>query len=243
MTHQQVSKFSGIAPRWLPKVTAEEALENALRFIGTEVTQDAFEKLTASAPVAIPDSPEGQFAAFTRRIARNGGFYNLVYCEGTRAIYPGVTLATDDLLEPSFTEELIKLCPGGFIRPNAVLGNGSGKFGCHRDIDIASHDYLLAESDSLPIHVQAAVLHGLIKMGMPIVSAVFTGGKSIHALIKVEARNEAEFRTLSRRTYSTLVRLGFDPSCSNPSRMTRLPGCVRTLSDGSTALQKLLYLA
>jgi len=243
MTHQQAPKFSGVVPRGLPKVTAEEALENSLRFIGAEVTQDAFEELTASSPVAIPRSPEGQFSAFTRRIARQDAFYSLVYCDGTRPVFPGVTLETGDLLEPSFTEELVKLCPGGLIRPNAVLGNGSGKFGCHCDADIASHDYLLAESDTLPLPVQAALLHRLIEVGMPIVSAVFTGGKSIHALIKVQARNETEFRTLSRRTYSKLVRLGFDPSCSNPSRMTRLPGCMRTLSDGSTARQTLLYLA
>ena len=243
MTHQRSSKFSGVAPRNLPKVTAEEALANALQFIGAEVTQDAFEKLATASPLPIPGSPEGQFSSFTRQIARKRGFYNLVYCEGSRAIYPGVTLGTDDLLEPSFTEELLKLCPGGFIRPNAVLGNGSGKFGCHCDIDIASHDYLLIESDTLPLQVQAAVLHGLIQMGMPIVTAVFTGGKSIHALIRVSAGDAGVFRATSRRIYSRLVRLGFDPSTGNPSRMTRLPGCVRTLADGSTALQTLLYLA
>lgn len=242
MTHQRSSNFSGIAPRALPKVTPEEALENALRFIGAEVTEAALEELTASSPVDIPGSPEDQFSAFTRRIARKGGFYNLVYCEGTRAIFPGVTLGTDELLEPSFTEELLKLCPGGFIRPNAVLGNGSGKFGCHCDTDIASHDYLLAESDILPLHVQAALLHRLIEVGMPIVSAVITGGKSIHALIQISAPDIQAFRAASRRIVTRLTPLGFDPSTSNCSRMTRLPGCTRTLADARTALQQLIYL-
>jgi hypothetical protein len=234
---------SGRVPRGTPQVTAEEAHRNALLLTGEPLPVDPIGVLKASSPVPIPDEPGEQCDAFLTRILRPGQLYNLVASDRARPEFPGPTFQTEELLCPEYKGAIPSVAPGGFLRFNPVAGPGSGKLGCHCDRDIAGFDYVLIESDSLHLDLQVTLLIKLLDMGFPIVSAVHTGGKSIHALIRLSAPDHDEFRTLARRVYARLVRLGFDPSTSNPSRMTRLPGCLRTFPDKSTALQKLLYLA
>lgn len=234
---------SGRVPRGIPKTKTREAVVNARLLVGGDGSPDPFAGLSALSPLPVPAEPSAQCAAFLGRIVRSGGHYNIVPCEGTRPLFPGVLVEGELLLKKKCAAEVPGLAPGGFIRPNPVGGEGSGKSGCHCDRDITGFEYLLAESDLLPLPLQAAVLARLIGMGLPLVSAVHSGGKSIHALVRVNARGPEDFRSASRRTYARLARLGFDPSTGNPSRLTRLPGCVRTLPDGSTSLQRLLYLA
>jgi hypothetical protein len=234
---------SGRVPRGLPKVSAEEAHRNALLLTGGPLPVDSIGALKASSPVPIPAEPGEQCDAFLDRILRRGQRYNLMASAGGWPQFPGPTFKTEELLCPEYKGAIPLVAPGGFLRFNPVVGPGSGKLGCHCDRDIAGFDYVLIESDSLHLDLQATLILRLLDLGFPIASAVHTGGKSIHALIRLSARDYDEFRTLARRVYARLVRLGFDPSTSNPSRMTRLPGCVRTMSDGSTALQELLYLA
>ncbi len=195
----------------------------------------------------VPASDSGllgqQCDAFLNQILRRDRLYNLVACDGARPEFPGPTFETEELLCPQYKGAIPSVAPGGFIRFNPVAGPGSGKLGCHCDRDIAAFNYVLIESDCLPLELQATLLFKLLDLGFPIASAVHTGGKSIHALIRLSAPDHDEFRTLARRVYARLVTLGFDPSTSNPSRMTRLPGCVRTFPDKSSALQQLLYLA
>ena len=243
MANPPTPTTSGRGPRGTPRVSAEEARSNALLFLDDIVPPDAIIRLTAISARAVPEKPAEQCAAFAARIARPEHLYNVVPCPRSRLEFPGATLEAEFLLNEKTASAIPDLAPGGLIRANAVLGNGSGNLGCHRDQDIAAFDYLLIESDLLPLPLQAALLYRLIEQGFPVVSAVFTGGKSIHALVRILAKDAEAFRSISRRIYSRLVRLGFDPSTGNPSRMTRIPGCVRTFPDGSTSLQNLLYLA
>jgi len=243
MNESPRKQFSGLVPRGRPKVTAEQALINALRFIGGTPSGDAFKRLSELSPSAVPSSPDEQCADYFHKIVSPGVYYSIVDWKDGKTRFPGGIVESASLLDRAAASEIPSFVRGGFVRPNAVSGEGSGWNGCHCDIDVVRHDYLLAESDTLPLPVQAALLHRMIDVGMPIASAVFTGGKSIHALIRINASSGEEFRSESRRIFSRLTHLGFDPSTGNASRMARIPGCIRTLPDGREARQQLLYLA
>jgi hypothetical protein len=243
MANQASNSPSGRVPRSIPQVTAEEAHRNALELAGGTLPADPIAALKASSPIPIPDEPGAQCDAFLAHILRPGRLYCLVLSKGYRPDFPGAIFEKDELLCPQYQGVIPSAIPGGYLRFNPVAGPGSGKGGCHRDCDIVGFDYVLVESDSLPLELQAALIPKLVELGIPVASAVHTGGKSIHALIRVNAADHTEFRAVARRIYARLVTLGADPSTSNPSRMSRLPGCVRTFPDKSTALQQLLYLA
>jgi hypothetical protein len=61
---------------------------------------------------------------------------------------------------------------------------------------------------------------------------VHTGSKSIHAWLRVDARDEAEWqKNVVEGVLAEFVRMGFDPSFANPAQLCRLPGAWRWLKD------------
>jgi hypothetical protein len=242
MPNQAINGTSGRVPRGTPRVNPEQAQRNALALVGSPLATDPIEALTQCSPTPIPTEPGEQCDAFLARLLRPDRFYNLVASIGHQPDFPGGIFQKEELCT-EYKCSIPLASPGGFLRFNPISGPGSGHKNSHCDRDVTDFDYLLVESDSLPIDLQGALILKLVEMGLPIVSAVHTGGKSFHALIRVSAKDADAFRSIKTRIYSRLVRLGYDPSTGNPSRMTRLPGCMRTFANGSTALQKLLYLA
>jgi hypothetical protein len=66
----------------------------------------------------------------------------------------------------------------------------------------------------------------LVQLQAPI-SAVYTsGGKSVHALINVNARTAEEFN-MHAQNYKKMARIGADPAAMSAVRLSRLPGCYR----------------
>lgn len=242
MPNQAINGTSGRVPRGTPRVNPEQAQRNALALVGSPLATDPIKGLTQCSPISIPAEPGEQCDAFLAHLLRPDRLYNLVASIGHQPDFPGGIFQKAELCT-DYKNNVPLASPGGFLRFNPIAGPGSGYKNSHCDRDVTDFDYLLVESDSLPISLQGALILKLVEMGLPIVSAVHTGGKSIHALIRVSAKDADEFRSIRTRIYSRLVHLGCDPSTGNPSRMTRLPGCMRTFADGSTALQKLLYLA
>ena len=77
---------------------------------------------------------------------------------------------------------------------------------------------------------------------LPVVALIDSGGKSIHAWLKVEdcPDNACWEQTIEKRLYSDfLIPLGVDPACRNESRLSRLPGYYRAEKGRH---QRLLYL-
>lgn len=113
--------------------------------------------------------------------------------------------------------------------------------------------YLVLESDEAP---PAVWLRILVQLQDPIVAVYTSGGKSYHALVKVDCRTKEEFDTRRREFVTRLAELGADPAAITAVRLTRLPGCYRfgtgegedhkpyLAADGSKAprMQRLLYL-
>ena len=109
---------------------------------------------------------------------------------------------------------------GAWIRVNPLDGNGI------KDENVTDYRYVLVESDSLPIEQQNALMHDL---ELPIVTLVHTGGKSLHAIVRVDASSREEYRQRVAYMFDVCEKNGLkiDRACKNPSRLTRLPGFLR----------------
>ena len=111
------------------------------------------------------------------------------------------------------------------------------------DGNIKEYRFAIAEFDGLPkpdqIRFWAAVK-------LPLVCLIDSGGKSIHAWIDVQKLAQVEKpdkwqAEIKERLYDRILTpLGVDPACSNPARLSRLPGHYRT---EKKAMQKLLWLS
>ena len=92
---------------------------------------------------------------------------------------------------------------------------------------ISALRYCLYECDfeELDIGTKAAFIASRIKAGWPIVSVVYSGGKSLHALLKVDITTAEQWQSeIREKIFPVLQNLGADRQCKNPSRLTRLPG-------------------
>jgi len=119
-----------------------------------------------------------------------------------------------------------------YVGINPVNGPGG------RDADVEKFLYCLVECDSLDLARQWAGLSEAAAV-LPIVSIVYSGGRSLHALVHVDAVDRAQYDERVRLVYDWLERRGLpvDRACKNPGRLTRMPGARR-----GSAVQDLLYL-
>ena len=107
---------------------------------------------------------------------------------------------------------------GGWIRVNPTEGP--------KDEHVTRFAYVLAESDDLSIEEQKKLF---INFKLPIATLVESGGKSVHALVKVDAQNEGEYRQRAAFLFDWLAKHKFivDKNNANPSRLCRLAGVMR----------------
>ena len=111
------------------------------------------------------------------------------------------------------------------------------------------YPYLVVESDDIP---QETWFKIITRLEMPIAAIYSSAGKSIHALVKINASSTAEFKTITASYKTALAILGADRAAMTPVRLTRLPGCARlgkTAKDGTykahpkpAPMQELYYL-
>lgn len=207
----------------------------------------SLEELKQLSPVPIPAfGPAQTIKLFEHLYAKDENIY--VTKKGTKwirgveteTIVPGACASRDELMKILGTDHWERAPRGYLFAINPVSPNPSGKCGVVRDADCQKWRYVLAECDELSLPRQAALLAHL---PLPIKSIVHSGGRSLHALVEVNAENEVEYRKLARGLLQKLKLLGFDHTCSNPSRMSRLPGFTRfDEKAGQEKLQELLYL-
>ncbi|MGP1505155.1 MAG: AAA family ATPase [Eggerthia catenaformis] len=109
---------------------------------------------------------------------------------------------------------------GAWIRFNPLNGQGV------RNTDIEDFRYALVESDSIEPEKQLSVIR---QLELPTVVIVSSGGKSVHAIVKIEANNSKEYRERVDYLYKICDKNGLkiDKQNKNPSRLSRLPGIVR----------------
>ena len=109
---------------------------------------------------------------------------------------------------------------GAWIRFNPVDGKGI------KNENITRFEYALVESDDMPISEQDATYR---RLELPIACLVSSGGKSIHAIVKVNAKDYEEYRKRVDFIYDFLDKnsLKVDKQNRNPSRLSRMPGVTR----------------
>lgn len=109
---------------------------------------------------------------------------------------------------------------GAWIRFNPLDGNGI------KNENVTDFRYALVESDSLPLARQNAIIR---ELELPVACLVYSGGKSIHAIVKVNAPDYSEYRRRVEYLYKVCDKNGLkvDTQNKNPSRLSRMPGVVR----------------
>jgi hypothetical protein len=119
--------------------------------------------------------------------------------------------------------------PGGrWFRFNPMDGKGIS------DVNVTAFPYAMIEFDDIPLDLQLSLL---AKLRLPIMAITFSGAKSYHALIKVDAGSLDEYQKTVDDLYARMKRYGIDPNNRNASRMSRLPGVYR-----GDRQQRLVYL-
>ena len=127
----------------------------------------------------------------------------------------------------------------GIPRPKKS-GDGETLRGDH---NVSAFRYCLVEFDDLSREDQIRFWSAV---KLPIVALIDTGGKSIHAWVQVSKL--ATVNTLEQwqedikiKLYDRILApLGVDAACSNPSRLSRLPGHLR---EEKNTTQRLLWLS
>lgn len=107
---------------------------------------------------------------------------------------------------------------GVFVRINPFKPNlYSGS-----DNDVSAYRHVLVEMDERPKAEQEKALRDT---GMPISALIDSGGKSIHAWVRVDAPDRKEWEARRDLIYNLIP--GIDPKNKNPARFSRLPGAFR----------------
>ena len=114
------------------------------------------------------------------------------------------------------------LCPaaGAWVRINPLDGKGV------TDENVTAFRYALIESDSISISKQIELLR---QLQLPIATLTYSGGKSVHAIVKVDAPNYKVYRKRVAKVFEICDSNGLlvDRANANPSRLSRLPGFQR----------------
>lgn len=140
---------------------------------------------------------------------------------------------------------------GELVKINPFTGGseerGDGKPHLATCATVAAFTHVLMEFDDMPLADQCAFWYGALTLyQLPVAALVYSGGKSIHGVVRADCADADGWRRavdMARRTFATSpnpsMRLDVQ-SLSLPIAGARLAGCVR--SDTGRA-QRLLYLA
>lgn len=117
----------------------------------------------------------------------------------------------------SSDEDDSPLSGGAWIRFNPMNENGA------KNSDVTSYRYTLIESDKMSVSKQIAMIRAL---ELPVAALVYSGGKSVHAIVHVDADTFKEYQQRVQFIYETCEKNGFkvDTQNKNPSRLSRMPG-------------------
>ncbi|HFI0358081.1 TPA: AAA family ATPase [Streptococcus suis] len=109
---------------------------------------------------------------------------------------------------------------GAWIRFNPLDGKGV------KNDNVTDFRYALVESDSMELGKQYALFK---ELELPIAALVHSGKKSLHAIVKVDARDYQEYRKRVDYIYQICKKNGLDIDTQNrnPSRLSRMPGIMR----------------
>ena len=109
-------------------------------------------------------------------------------------------------------------------RTGIYVGVNPMKIGGVHDADVTSFRHALLEFDSLGIGEQWTLYR---ESNLPCTAVILSGGKSLHAWVRIDAKDRREYDERVRMLYSQFDGYGLDSKNKNPSRLSRLPNCER----------------
>ena len=196
-----------------------------------DITKVSFKRPSPPTPITPPDPQASEFKRFMQ--AAFAATEVVCICDAVeegRPVSAGSFIPVEEwiarfddpasrILSPEREGIFVRINP---FKPNLYSGS---------DNDISAYRHVLVEFDDKPKPEQEKLFRD---SGLPITVLIDSGGKSIHAWVRVDAPSRKEWDARRDLIYSLIP--GVDAKNKNPSRYSRLPGAWRS----PTSQQKLL---
>lgn len=249
------------------KVKPEDLNEDLAAALAARVEESiTFDWLRAHSPVEIPDNPRAWGELLLKELYPSGsrilvfaafasqGQYLYVVGDGVYKLgrKPGIKAVKAPRLPAGGDNGVWFLTAPitGKWEPNPGKRDPQGNLmpGRRHSACCTSFPFLVLESDNLTPDVWLKIL---VQLADPIVAVYTSGGKSVHALVRVSAATPEEFNAIKEGYILRLSPVGADAAAITPVRLSRLPGCMRHGTTGEFGtyikydkprLQELLYL-
>jgi RecA-family ATPase len=136
----------------------------------------------------------------------------------------GIVLSREEWLK-----KFEKSGPNGVFNParhGIFISVNPMKLGGSRDSDVTAFRHALIECDSISQIEQWRHISG---SSVPVTAVINSGGKSVHAWVRVDAKDRTDYAERVRVLHDVFLANGYklDEKNKNPSRFSRLPDCVR----------------
>ena len=202
------------------------------------------EQMTEQSPIAFKGSPVEELVLFFEQLYRPDDKLNIV-CKFTLSKEgkanpsgAGKTQTRDEWIEYFHKSGVPQSEAGAWLRMNPCK-DGSGANGAITDADVTAWCYVLVESDAVPIETQLALFH---RLKLPVAAIMSSGGKSVHAWVRVNCPDADSYAARTKRILEILAPFGIDQANKNASRLSRLPSAVRVIKAQDGGKQSLVYL-
>jgi len=214
------------------KIDPATALENFLRGFQCDEVD-----LWEASPVRPPDDWTRDAIALLETLYLPGEKINFITAylldgDKARPIGIGETCERDTMIA-RWRKQMPRSDAGGWLRMNPTDGQGVA------DVNVTAFRFALIECDAIPFELQMPML---AKLPLPVAAILGSGGRSLHAWVRIDASNADEFRNDVSRMLALLAKLGVDTANKNPARMSRLPGVMRRIGAHGDGRQRLYYL-
>ena len=243
---EEFDHWSQTAPDKYDGTTAEQVWDDAAAYGKPEITLGTLRFIAAQyngiivpAPQEMLPPPETeeeqatQIAEFWTTMFRSGESFELVTKVGGNDKGRAVPCRSADqiltLSDFANIDECLRIVQsyrkGAWISLNPVSQQIKRK--APSDSEVTDYRHALVEADDLSQDEQWQQLR---ELNLPVLAVVWSGGKSLHAIVKIDAGNNLQlFRERVAKLYAYLKEKNFpaDRANKNPSRLTRLPGVRR----------------
>ena len=220
--------WNGAADPTKPAVTLATLQQYANRYSGVEQ-----ERLEMLPPPETMEEMTNQTLEFLDMFFKPGESFELVsktWNQGGRTIpsRPGTLITMPESYMQLYSQlysEIARCNDGAWFVFNPLRSKLEGTSA--RDADVTEFRYVLIEADSKTKEEQ---WEQLVRMHLPIKAVVWSGGKSLHAFIKIDAGTErALYNERVRKLYDFLEskNMDIDKANKNPCRLSRIPGFFR----------------
>jgi hypothetical protein len=183
-----------------------------------------------------PKLPETQNAfSFLKHLYAPGE--TLLVFDRMKALKPTLALRISDPMDCRVPEYISSGGSGAGIWFLANPVDGLEHNGSVRNHEcVTTFRYAVFESDVTPAKEFLALI---VQLPLRIAAIYTSGGRSVHALVRLDAKSKEDFNSQIDPLKRPLKALGVDPATLSAVRLSRLPGCARPQKSG---FQTLLYL-